>query len=175
VVVGVGPGLVTRGGFLFGGCGLGAAISALEGTSGRQCVWATAQYLAYATRGEVVDVDVTSAVEGHQITQARAVCHVGNREILTVNAALTFKPAFAGSKTVYLFAYTASAATGFQTAGTWIVPGGTPTAGPLAPASGSGASQTFSAPFTNPGGASAFTIAYMLINVGFDARACRAR
>ena len=29
------------------------------------------------TAGEVVDIDVTIAVEGHQITQARAVCHVG--------------------------------------------------------------------------------------------------
>jgi acyl-CoA thioesterase len=35
-----------------------------------------------------MDIDVTVAVAGHQITQARAVCHVGNREILTVNAAL---------------------------------------------------------------------------------------
>ncbi len=86
------PGLCTGGGFLFGGCGLGAAISALEGTSGRQCVWATAQYLAYATRGDVLDVDVTIAVEGHQVTQARAVCHVGNREVLTVNAALGERP-----------------------------------------------------------------------------------
>ena len=42
--------------------------------------------------GEVIDVDVTIAVEGHQITQARAVCHVGNREILTVNAALGHRP-----------------------------------------------------------------------------------
>jgi hypothetical protein len=50
------------------------------------------------------------------------------------------------------------------------VPSGTPTVGPLVPASGSGASQTFSAPFTNPGGASAFTSAYLLINFGFDAR-----
>jgi acyl-CoA thioesterase II len=86
------PGLITGGGFLFGGCGLGAAISALEGTSGRSCVWATAQYLDYAKRDEVLDVDVTVAVEGHQITQARAVCHVGNREILTVNAALGDRP-----------------------------------------------------------------------------------
>ncbi len=84
----VGPRVVTGGGFLFGGCGLGAAISAMEGTSGRECVWATGQYLSYAKPGEVVDIDVTLAVEGHQITQARAVCHVGNREILTVNAAL---------------------------------------------------------------------------------------
>jgi len=86
------PGLATMGGFLFGGCGLAAAISAMERTSGRDCVWATAQYLSYATPGEVVDIDVTLAVEGHQLTQARAVCHVGNREILTVNAALGFRP-----------------------------------------------------------------------------------
>ena len=81
-------GISTTGNFLFGGSGLGAAISALEGTSGRQCVWATAQYLSYAKPGEVVDIDVTVAVSGHQITQARAVCHVADREILTVNAAL---------------------------------------------------------------------------------------
>ncbi len=88
----VAPSLCTTGGFLFGGCGLGAAISALEGTSGREVVWATAQYLSYAKPGEFLDVDVTIAVEGHQITQARAVCHVGNREILTVNAALGDRP-----------------------------------------------------------------------------------
>jgi acyl-CoA thioesterase len=82
------PDLCTWGGFLFGGCGLGAAVEAMEGTSGRSCVWATAQYLSYAKPGEVMDIDVTLAVEGHQMTQARAVCHVGNREILTVNAAL---------------------------------------------------------------------------------------
>ncbi|MGA9279283.1 acyl-CoA thioesterase [Ilumatobacter sp.] len=80
--------IAVSGGFLFGGCGLAAAISALEGTSGRQCVWATSQYLSYATPDEVVDIDVTIAVEGHAITQARAVCHVADREILTVNAAL---------------------------------------------------------------------------------------
>jgi acyl-CoA thioesterase-2 len=84
----VAPQLCTWGGFLFGGAGLGAAISALEGTSGRPVVWATGQYLSYAKPGEVMDIDVTLAVEGHQITQARAVGHVGNREILTVNAAL---------------------------------------------------------------------------------------
>ncbi|MEM8619187.1 MAG: acyl-CoA thioesterase domain-containing protein [Actinomycetota bacterium] len=82
------PGVSTTGGFLFGGCGLGAAIAAMEGTTGRQCVWATAQYLSYAKPGEVVDVDVTVVVAGHQISQARAVCHVADREILTVNAAL---------------------------------------------------------------------------------------
>lgn len=86
------PGVITSGGFLFGGSGLGAAISAMEGTAGRPCIWATAQYLEYAKEGEVLDIDVTLAVVGHQITQARAVGHVGNREVLTVNAALGVRP-----------------------------------------------------------------------------------
>jgi acyl-CoA thioesterase II len=86
------PTISTGGNFLFGGCGLAAGILAMEGTSGRQCVWATAQFLSYARPGEVLDVDVTLAVEGHQMTQARAVCHVGNREVLTVNAALGDRP-----------------------------------------------------------------------------------
>jgi acyl-CoA thioesterase II len=81
-------GIATGGDFLFGGAGLGAAIAAMEGTSGRATIWATGQYLSYARPGEVVDVDVVLAVEGHQMTQARAVCHVADREILTVNAAL---------------------------------------------------------------------------------------
>ncbi len=82
------PGISTGGGFLFGGCGLGAAISALEGTTGRPIVWATAQYLSFARPGSIMDVDVTVAVAGKQTTQARAVGHVGGTEILTVNAAL---------------------------------------------------------------------------------------
>ena len=82
------PGLCTGGGFLFGGCGLGAAISAMEGTTGRPVVWATAQYLSYAQPGSVVDIDVTIAVSGRNSTQARAVGHVADQEIFTVNAAL---------------------------------------------------------------------------------------
>ncbi|KRO37668.1 MAG: thioesterase family protein [Actinobacteria bacterium] len=86
------PGLVTGGSFLWGGCGLAAAVSAIEELSGRTCVWATAQYLSYARTGETMEVDVTLAVVGHQITQARAVCRVGEREILTVNAAVGERP-----------------------------------------------------------------------------------
>ena len=73
---------------MFGGCGLGAAIAALEGTTGRPVVWATAQYLSFAKVGSVVDIDVTVAVDGRATTQARAVAHVGGTEIITVNAAL---------------------------------------------------------------------------------------
>jgi len=80
--------LTTGGGFLFGGAGLGAAVAALEGTTGRPLVWATAQYLSFATPPDPVDFTVTVAVEGKATTQARCVATVGEREILTVNAAL---------------------------------------------------------------------------------------
>jgi acyl-CoA thioesterase-2 len=82
------PRVCTGGNFLFGGCGLAAAIAALEGTTGRPVVWAAAQYLSYARPPEVMDIDVVIAVNGHNTSQARAVAHVVDREILTVNAAL---------------------------------------------------------------------------------------
>jgi acyl-CoA thioesterase II len=87
-VLPVTPAVSTHGGFLFGGCGLGAAIEALEGTTGRPVIWATAQYLSYASAPSVLDIDVTVAVSGRNTTQARAVGHVADREIFTVNAAL---------------------------------------------------------------------------------------
>ncbi|HMC38695.1 MAG TPA: acyl-CoA thioesterase [Acidimicrobiales bacterium] len=85
-------GICTPHGFLFGGCGLGAAITALEATTGRPVVWATCQYLSYARPPEVLDLDVTVAVAGHQTTQARVTGHVADREVFTVNAALGFRP-----------------------------------------------------------------------------------
>ena len=80
--------IATPGRFLFGGCGLAAGIAAMEAASGRPCVWASAQYLSYAPVGATVDLDVTLAVTGHQMSQARCVGRVGDDEILTVNAAL---------------------------------------------------------------------------------------
>jgi acyl-CoA thioesterase-2 len=82
------PGISAGGRFLFGGCGLGAGIEAMERVTGRTCVWATAQYLSYALVGSVVDLEVTLAVTGHQMSQARCVGRVGDAEIFTVNAAL---------------------------------------------------------------------------------------
>lgn len=82
------PGIATEKGFLFGGCGLGAAVAAMESTTERPVIWATAQYLSYAHVPATLDVDVTIAVAGHSITQARAVGRVDDAEIVTVNAAL---------------------------------------------------------------------------------------
>ncbi len=82
------PSLCSGLGALFGGCGLGACIEALEQVTGRPLVWATGQYLSYARPGSVVTIDVNEVVRGHQISQARAIAHVDGDEILTVNAAL---------------------------------------------------------------------------------------
>ena len=82
------PGVCTGGNFLFGGAGLGAGIAVLEAAAGRPLVWATAQYLSFARPPEVMDLEARIGAEGHHVTQARLVGHVGDREILTINAAL---------------------------------------------------------------------------------------
>jgi acyl-CoA thioesterase len=74
--------------FLFGGVGLATAITALERTTGRPCIWATAQYLSFANPPDVLDVDVRSPVTGKNITQARVLAHIAEREIFTANAAV---------------------------------------------------------------------------------------
>ncbi len=85
-------GLISGTGALFGGCGLGAAIEVMEQVTGRPCIWATAQFLSYARPGSTLDIDVVEVVRGHQISQARVIAHVGDREILTVLAALGRRP-----------------------------------------------------------------------------------
>jgi acyl-CoA thioesterase len=82
------PELCSGMGTLFGGCGLGALVETLEQDAGRPVVWATAQYLAFARHPSVLDIEVTLAVEGRSVTQARAIGRVDGEEILTVNAAL---------------------------------------------------------------------------------------
>lgn len=91
-VLPVDPSICVRVGFLFGGCGLAASVTALEETSGRPLVWATAQYLDYARPPAIVDLDVTLPVRGKQTTQARAMGRVLDQEIFTVNAALGERP-----------------------------------------------------------------------------------
>lgn len=74
--------------FLFGGAGMSAAIQAMEHTCQRPVIWATAQYLSYARTGSIVDFDVREVTKGNTISQARVVAHIGDQEILTVNAAM---------------------------------------------------------------------------------------
>jgi acyl-CoA thioesterase-2 len=82
------PGICSGLGTLFGGCGLAAAIEALERTTGRPVVWACAQYLNYTRPPSVVDLDVHIGAHGRSTTQARVLGQVGDTEIFTVNASL---------------------------------------------------------------------------------------
>lgn len=84
--------LCTWGGFLFGGAGLGAAMTAMELVTGRPPVWATAQYLSFARPPSVLDIEVTVPSVGHRLSQARAIAHVGDTEILTVLGAFGSRP-----------------------------------------------------------------------------------
>lgn len=75
-------------GTLFGGCALGAACEALEGTVGRPLVWAATQFLTFARPPEVVEIEVTSLAEGCRFTQARAVGRSQGTDIFHVSATL---------------------------------------------------------------------------------------
>jgi acyl-CoA thioesterase len=64
----------------------------MEATTERPIVWSTAQYLSFARPPSVLDIDVIVPAAGRQVAQARAVGHVGDGEILTVNGALGDRP-----------------------------------------------------------------------------------
>jgi acyl-CoA thioesterase-2 len=88
---------VTRGicssiGMLFGGCGLAAGVEALEQATGRPLIWATAQFLSFASPPSVLDIVTTEIVRGHQVSQARAAVSLEGEEIVTVTAALGRRP-----------------------------------------------------------------------------------
>ncbi|MFM8530653.1 MAG: acyl-CoA thioesterase, partial [Ilumatobacteraceae bacterium] len=53
-------GLCTGRNFLFGGAGLAAGIAALEAVSGRDCVWAAAQFLSFVEVGKTLDIDLVT-------------------------------------------------------------------------------------------------------------------
>jgi len=80
--------LATPEGFLFGGCGLGAAVAALEAAAQRPLICSSGQFLSYASRGSIVELEVTLAVVGRHLTQGRAVARVDGHDVMAVTAAL---------------------------------------------------------------------------------------
>jgi hypothetical protein len=75
----------------------------------------------------------------------------------TLNLAVTFKPAFAGAKHIYMYGTNGSASSGWQDRGDWQVTAGsvaTVTADSATPVAGVGASQTFGLQYSDSTGAS---------------------
>lgn len=86
---------------------------------------------------------------------------------LTVNFALTFPAAFAGDRNVYLLGIDSSGAnSNWWLTGTWTVPAGPQAPVPLSvsPVSGSGATQTFTAVYSDGNGATDIAGAYFLFH-----------
>ncbi len=74
--------------FLFGGVGMGAALTALEDATGRPVIWATAQFLGAVRPDEVLDIAVETPVASRAVSQARAIGRTAGGEVFTVLAAL---------------------------------------------------------------------------------------
>lgn len=58
-------------GTLWGGCGLAAAVEAMEDVAGRPCAWAAVQYLRPIVPGDVLVLDVVLGRQGRAVTQAQ--------------------------------------------------------------------------------------------------------
>lgn len=68
---------------IYGGCGLAAAIEAVEAHTGRPTAWATCQFLRPAHLGSVVDLEVRVAAAGRAVSHCRVVATVGDEEVLS--------------------------------------------------------------------------------------------
>jgi Beta-propeller repeat len=97
---------------------------------------------------------IVSTVSNSQCSvDAGASSTSGSGNNLTVTLALTFKPVFSGAKNVYLdVVNNANALSGWQAKGAWTVAAAPPANISVAPASGSGGSQTFSFVYSDPYG-----------------------
>src|SRR2546423_7181921 len=80
------PRVCTGGNFLFGGCGLGAGISALERATERPGGWGAAHYPSYARPPEGMGIHVGGAGEGQHTTQTGAHPPLAHPGVPTVNA-----------------------------------------------------------------------------------------
>ncbi len=71
--------LCTPFGFLYGGSGIGSAITVAEAVTGRPLVWITVQFLANAFPGEELTITVDVPAAGRGTSQAHVVARVGDR------------------------------------------------------------------------------------------------
>ena len=131
--------------------------------------------------GSALPVGTAGTLQNSQCTLdagASSVMLSGNT--LTLNLALSFKPAFAGTKNVYMEALNATLDSGWSQKGTFTTTsgggggggGGTPqppATVSVTPSSGSGASQTFAFAFSDANGATDIQSAQMDINASLTA------
>lgn len=89
---------------------------------------------------------------------------------LTLNLPMTFMSGYAGVKNIYMYAANgANVNSGWQTRGTWTVPGSAAavTADSASPDAGSGTTQTFALKYSDPTGGSNLSTAWVWFNAAF--------
>jgi uncharacterized membrane protein len=98
----------------------------------------------------------------------------GTGNSLTLSLAMVFKPAFNGSKSIFMYAAGSSgAASGWQTKGSWTVSGTVSvTADSASPNSGSGANQAFSFTYSDSAGYTDLATAWVWFNAATVANSC---
>ncbi len=101
-----------------------------------------------------------------------SVVNSGNTSTITLS--IGFAPAFAGVKSIYMYADDSSGNSNWQTLGSYTVTGpSAPAAVSISPASGSGSAQTFTAVYSDAAGASYLNHRLLLINSALNgAGAC---
>ncbi len=119
---------------------------------------------AFASGGLVVGSSGTLANSQCTINVATSSVSLSGNT-LTLHLAMSFAPAFAGAKNIYMYVQNATLSNGFTQEGTWTVTGASgPVPVSVTPNSGSGASQTFAFAFSDTAGASDITAA----QIGFN-------
>jgi probable HAF family extracellular repeat protein len=90
--------------------------------------------------------------------------------IQTLNLAMTFKPAYAGAKNVYMYATNGTINSGWQDRGDWTVPGTAiaVTADSVAPNNGSGATQLFALQYSDTLGATDLSTVWVWFTATFS-------
>jgi hypothetical protein len=163
-----------------------ALINTVQVVFNKSLAAANACFLFYQPASNLIYLSVDAGnswlgpvTPGHSGTLQNTQCTVdglnssasGSGTNLTLNLAITFQSAFAGSKNVYMDVYDATGDSGWQQRGTWTVPaaGGPPSAVSVTPASGSGATQTFSFVFSDPRGNTAINTAQIVFNNSLSA------
>jgi hypothetical protein len=92
---------------------------------------------------------------------------------LTLNLAMTFAPAFGGTKNIYMYGADATLNSGWQTRGTWTVPSGVTavTADSATPNAGSGSTQTFALGYSDTSGGVNLAQTWVWFNATFASSA----
>jgi hypothetical protein len=96
----------------------------------------------------------------------------GTGNTVTLTLGMIFKPAFAGTKTIFMLATNGFQTSGWQTRGTWTVPvGAVITADSVTPNAGTGVTQTFGLLYSDTGAANDLRQAWAWFNPTFSSSA----